>query len=174
VLRSIPTLRLMAGLGGLTLLATLAIVFSRSLRESVRSVPLRLLVGYHAIRIVAGIVFIFEVRAGRLPEQFVQIAAFGDIAVGVAALLLLPFVSDRPGWRRAATFGWNVAGLADILIVLATGRRLATTVEGSMARMGEFPLSLLPTFIVPLVLVTHGVIFWRLFTARPVEDEPEA
>ena len=169
VLKGVPTLRLMAGLAVLTVLATLVLVFSRSVRESVRLMPLRALVAFHLVRIAAGILFIVEVRAGRLPSQFVSIAAFGDIAVGVAALLLLPFVSEFPGWRRAALFGWNVAGLADIVIVLATGRRMAATVPGSMARMAEFPLSLLPTFIVPLILVTHGVIFWRLFTA-PTDD----
>jgi hypothetical protein len=93
-------------------------------------------------------------------------AGWGDIVVGVAALLLLPIATDQEGWQRGAVFGWNLAALADILLVLWTARRLAVAIPSSMTRMTEMPLVLLPLFIVPLILITHLLIFWRILTAK--------
>ena len=57
-------------------------------------------------------------------------------------------------------------GLADILFVVATATRLAPADFKSMAALLEWPLSLLPAFIVPLIIFTHAVIFVRLKQMR--------
>jgi hypothetical protein len=154
-------------MAAITAVFLLVIAVTPPLRRELRAMPLRYLIAYHLIRIPAGWLFLREYDLGRLPQSFAVMGGWGDIVVGVAALLLIPIATDQEGWQRGAVFGWNLAALADILLVLWTGRRLALAIPSSMARMTEMPLVLLPLFIVPLILITHVLIFWRLFTSRP-------
>jgi hypothetical protein len=55
-----------------------------------------------------------------------------------------------------------VVGLADILFVVATAARLVTADAGQMAAMMRLPLSLLPCFLVPLIIATHVIIHLRV------------
>jgi hypothetical protein len=55
-----------------------------------------------------------------------------------------------------------VLGLADILFVVATAARLALADPASMAALLRLPLSLLPTFLVPLIIASHVVLGVRL------------
>src|SRR2546430_1058598 len=76
-------------------------------------------------------------------------------------LLLLSGSPPRAG-RRAAYILWNVLGLADILFVVVTAARLGVTDPESMAALLRLPLSLLPTFLVPLIIASHMVLGVRL------------
>ena len=62
---------------------------------------------------------------------------------------------------RAITI-WNVVGLIDILLVVATAARLGLQDPDQMRALTVLPLSLLPTFLVPLIISTHVIIFFRL------------
>jgi hypothetical protein len=85
----------------------------------------------------------------------------GDVIVAAAALLLI--LSGRPtGWRRSAYLAWNVVGLLDILFVVGTATRLAFEDPTSMASLLRLPLSLLITFVVPIVIATHVWLFRRI------------
>ena len=57
---------------------------------------------------------------------------------------------------------WNIAGFADILFVVSTAARLGLAEPQSMKALTEFPLALLPTFLVPIIIATHLLIFFRL------------
>lgn len=131
------------------------------LREWLASVDLRTLLVPHLGRFLAGSAFLVLVARGALPREFVQ-AGIGDVAVAVLAAALIAFVPpDRPGARRWY-LAWNVLGLADILLVLATGVRLGMREPDVVSGFGRLPLALLPLFLVPLVLATHAWIFGRL------------
>ena len=52
--------------------------------------------------------------------------------------------------------------LADILFVIATAARLALANPLSMSALLRVPLSLLPTYFLPLIIATHVVLFVRL------------
>jgi hypothetical protein len=60
---------------------------------------------------------------------------------------------------------WNVVGMLDIGFVVATAARLAAADPSSMRALLRLPLSLLPTFLVPLIIATHVWIFVRLRSA---------
>ena len=105
-----------------------------------------------------GIYFLWLYERGELPFAFAVPGGWGDIAVAATALLLLIF---RPTSATVYRI-WNIAGLADILIVVFTATRLALQHAASMAALLRLPLSLLPTFLVPLIIFTHIVIFFRL------------
>jgi len=56
--------------------------------------------------------------------------------------------------------------LLDILFVVVTASRLAFADPDSMSALLRLPLSLLVTFLVPIIIVDHVVVFWRLRARR--------
>jgi hypothetical protein len=149
---------------GLTVALLASAHLARPLRAWVTQVDLRVLVGVHVGRLLAGATFLVLVGRGALPAAFLQ-AGIGDATVALLAVALIALVAPtRPGSRRLY-LAWNVIGLADILLVLATGVRLGLRTPEAMAAFGHLPLVLLPLFLVPLVLATHVWLFGRLRTA---------
>ena len=150
----------------LTLAALSLVAFVPRLRDWAMSASLRPWVAYHVVRFV-GIALLAFAVAGRLPAGWATKAAWGDIAVatlaGWVAMFALPVVTIR---KWLVVFTWNLLGLADILFVLATGIPIAVRDVAAMSPLREWPLVLLPTFVVPLILVTHVLIFIRLFKGR--------
>jgi len=130
-----------------------------AVRSWVDSLPLRTLIALHLCRFV-GFYFLVLARDGRLPEAFAFPAGIGDIAVAVGALLLLSIPSLIRSRQTVAV--WNVIGLADILLVVIQALRCGLSDWGSMAELRELPLAMLPSFFVPLILVSHVWIFVRL------------
>jgi hypothetical protein len=45
--------------------------------------------------------------------------------------------------------------------VVSTVGHSEAAVPGSMHQLDHFPLILLPIFVVPVIIVTHGLIFYR-------------
>ena len=50
-----------------------------------------------------------------------------------------------------------------MLFVVFTAARIAMNSPESIENLLKLPLSLLPTFLVPIIIFTHIVIFIRLF-----------
>lgn len=159
----VPTPVIGATNGLLVALTLVTIYFVGSIRAWVMEVDLRWLVLYHVVRFV-GIAFLLLNASGRIPGAFAVPAGWGDIAVAVTALGIalwaLPIASRTQWWLVLL---WNVFGMLDILYVLRTGVGLGLADPGQMVWITAFPWSLIPTFIVPLVLVTHVLIFVRLW-----------
>ena len=122
-------------------------------------VDLRALVLIHATRFV-GIYFLILHSQGELPYAFAVPGGWGDIAVATTAIAVS--LVARSGAGRGAILAWNVFGLLDILFVVATATRLGMADPHSMRALLRLPLSLLPTFLVPIIIATHVIIFARL------------
>ncbi len=151
----------------LTTLSLLALFLVPAFKAWADRVALKTLVLYHLIRFV-GIAFLVMNSIGKIPGDFALVAGWGDIAVAVTAIAVAFFalpLKTSGHWR--ALLLWNIFGLADILIVLRTGITMGFADITQMIWITEFPMSLLPTFLVPLVLVTHVLIFRRLWRHRP-------
>lgn len=118
------------------------------------------LIAFHLTRLAAGGYFLVLFERGVLPAAFALVAGWGDIAVGVGALVVLatcvPVTSPA---RRYGLLVWNALGLADILLVLGNGMRLFMSDPGLAAPFTTFPLALLPAFVVPIVIASHLVLF---------------
>lgn len=145
---------------GLTVTLVMAGVFLPRFRDWLALLPLRALVAFHVARFI-GIYFLVLYGRGELPWAFAVPGGIGDIVVATTALmmvLLVPGLNTR-GWLVGA---WNLLGLIDILFVVATGAQLGSRDPGSMAALLRLPLSLLPTFLVPLIIASHLLIFRRL------------
>jgi len=146
---------------GLTAVVLGAGRFSTGFRAWLLAIDVRWLVGLHLTRFV-GAYFLYLYGRGQLPYAFAVPGGWGDIAVAsLAALLLLSGSPARAG-RRGAYILWNVLGLADILFVVVTAARLGVADPESMAALLQLPLSLLPTFLVPLIIASHVVLGVRL------------
>ena len=109
----------------------------------------------HAFR-VTGIAFLITMALGHLPALFALPAGLGDMATGVAAVLLMRRPARGAG-RRAALW-LNGFGMADLVVALTLGALTAyqliqTTPTGSA--ISALPLALVPTAEVPLLLALH-------------------
>jgi hypothetical protein len=152
----------------LTALSLLACWKVPTLQRWTMKVELRWLVLLHLTRFV-GFYFFLLCGRGELPFAFAAPAGWGDISVAALAVLLLA-LSDARNWSMLII--WNTIGLTDILFVVMTALRLGLDNRQSMHALREFPLSLLPTFLAPLIIVSHVLIFFR--AARLKSPPPSA
>lgn len=137
-------------------------------RAWLATIDVRWLVVLHLTRFV-GFYFLYLYGRGELPYAFAVPGGWGDIIVATLAAALLVWGPPRDGGRRAAYIAWNVLGLVDILFVVVTAARLATSDPGSMVALLRLPLSLLPTFLVPLIIACHVFLAVRL-ARRPAKE----
>jgi hypothetical protein len=152
------------GLTVWSLVATLLVSYWRSVRfrHWVLSLDVRHLILLHSTRFV-GICFLILYSHGRLPYAFAVPGGWGDIAVAATGVIVAMLATrKRLSW---SVLLWNLIGLLDILFVVMTAMRLALGDPGSMAALMRMPLSLLPTFLVPIIIASHIFIFLRLRTS---------
>lgn len=144
----------------LTSLLVLAYRTLGGFRSWVDSLDLRGLVLLNFSRI-AGIYLLLQAGRGQLPYAFSLPSGAGEIAVALSAVLvaLLPL---SPHARRHALSIWNVAGLVDIVLIAITALRVGWVQPRELNALGHLPLSLLPTFLAPLIIASHLAIFARL------------
>jgi hypothetical protein len=155
--------------GALTAATLAALAFWEGLRQAVLDRGPVPLVALHLVRFV-GIYFLVLYGRGELPREFAQQAGWGDIVVAAGAVLLLALVLPaRTRGRRRAVLAWNVVGLADILFVIVSALRLPAEMRGQVMPFEHLPLSLLPTFFVPLIIVSHLLLFLWLRDEAEVE-----
>lgn len=150
-------------------LATALYLRSTRVRAAATSLELRHILLLQALRAPIGALFLVERAWGTLPDRFAFTAGYGDIFVGLMALLVAKLVaSPVERIRRPLMLAWNTIGLADILVVVALANRLAL-VERDPLMLGAFarlPYALLPLCIVPIVIVTHVLVYVRLRRPR--------
>jgi len=154
---------------GLTALVLVAVVALPRFRRWVRALDLRWLVALHLTRFVGIYFLVLYYRDGALPYAFAVPGGWGDILVATLALGLLA-VSGSLETRRALVGMWDALGLIDILFVVATASRLALANPDSMSALLRLPLSLLVTFLVPLIIAGHVVVFWRILGAADPQN----
>ena len=144
-----------------------AYFMSRTFRRFANAISLVLLVGAHVWRFV-GIGFIYAWLTGRLAAGFAIPAGIGDIIVAAGSLALLPALRRGSASRRFLLL-WNVIGLADLIAAIALGALYSQSSSGpvqpgpnSTSLMTAFPISLIPTFFVPLFILVHLLVFKRI------------
>ena len=110
----------------------------------------------HAFRYMGMVFLVPGVVAQPLPETFATPAAYGDLITGLLALLAL--IALRSGWAWALALVWlfNVVGTVDLLNALRQ--------QNVVPNLGA--TWYIPTLFVPLLLVTHFMIFARLLRRR--------
>ncbi len=123
------------------------------------------LVLLHVTRLFAGAYFLVLCQRGQLPCAFATPAGWGDIVIAILALAVASAI--RTGFAKPLSLTWNTLGLIDITFVIFSALRFGLKDWQSMHALRELPLSLLPTFLVPLIIASHILIFVRLTRAGP-------
>jgi hypothetical protein len=153
---------------GLNLIVVLSVLFaslvtSTSMRGLLTRQPS--LIRLHLWRLV-GIVFLVLMLRGQVPALWALPAGIGDILVAITAPWVARDVETPRGRRRAIT--WNLFGMADLIVAVGLGTMLspgATQVietAPTTVFMTQFPMALVPTFLVPLAFTLHVVSLWQL------------
>jgi hypothetical protein len=103
--------------------------------------------------------------AGRLGGLFPQSAGWGDILVGALAIPVALLATRRPA-SDLRILAWNALGALDLVtavtlgVVSANGSPLQLIHAGAgSAAIQTLPWSLIPTVLVPLFLIGHGIVF---------------
>ena len=130
-----------------------------ALRRRPRAEALRPLLLLHAFRFVGLAFLVPGVVAPDLPTGFAHPAAYGDLATSILALLALAALGRRPGTLLVWVF--NVVGTVDLLNAFYQGNRLGVGRTPGLQGAVYF----IPTVLVPLLLVTHVLVF--SFLLRP-------
>ena len=148
----------------LALIALLAI--RRDWRERALSLGIRALLTVHLVRFF-GIYFLWLSRQGLVSSDAAMLAGWGPIIIAIGALVLLFAFRPSVAYGRQAIVIWNAIGLVDVLLTAAVMTQMARTdplVQGGFASL---PLSLLPTLTLPMIIVSHLLIFvWWLRLRR--------
>jgi hypothetical protein len=146
-----------------------AVSISPSVRASLLGMPVPFLIGLNVWRIAGGF-FLLLAAEGRLAGPFPYSAGWGDIITGVLALPVA-WLALR-GQGRALIWTWNAFGMLDLVAALAFGIISANGSPLQIIHAGEgseavqmLPWALIPTVLVPIYLIVHGIIFARLAQA---------
>jgi len=144
---------------------------STEFQRFVLGLDLRLLTAVQSWRVLGG-TFLFLYAFNLRPALFAFSAGLGDVAVGVAAVFVLhAIVNGHPNWRRRVLL-LNLGGLLDFVGAVATGVLTSNSSLGlfapatPMPSMGMMPLSLIPSFMVPLWIIIHCASLLQLRQAR--------
>jgi hypothetical protein len=145
---------------------------STRLAAAVAAIPVSSLIRVQVYR-VAGVVFLLAWAAGRLPALFAVPAGLGDVAVGVAAPFVAARVADGSERSRRLARGWNLAGIADLVMAVTLGAVTSPSALWSAPfhqaspLISRLPLVLIPVFAVPLSVLLHVVTLRRLGARAP-------
>lgn len=129
---------------------------SRDFRQFLLDLNPRALTLVHSWRLV-GFAFLVLASYGILPRLFALPAGWGDIAIGATApLVAATLINPR---RRNGFLLWQALGILDLVtaIGLGTTARLIEPAAVATNAMVVLPLSLIPTFVVPLLLILHMI-----------------
>ena len=98
---------------------------------------------------------------GVLPGLFAWPAGLGDIAIGVTAPWVALALIRQPAFAASRQFVvWNLLGILDLVVALSTGALSSGFVAGlvgevTTAPMAQFPLVLIPAYLIPLFVMLH-------------------
>lgn len=144
---------------------------SPSVRASLLGMSMPFLIGLNVWRLAGGF-FLLLAAEGRLSGPFPYSAGWGDVITGALALPVA-WLALR-GQGRTLVWTWNAFGMLDLVVAVAFGIISANGSPLQIIHAGEgseavqvLPWSLIPTVLVPMYLIVHGIIFARLAQAGP-------
>ncbi len=162
---AVPTLLL--GLTIPLMIAAAGLWLSGAAANLVAAIPLPWIVAAQVYRVGGGI-FLVLWADGRLPWQFALPAGIGDVATGILAVVVAARLAQNPAGARSAVYAWCLFGIADLIVAVmmgamtSPGRPHLLAFEAPNLLITSWPLVMIPTFAVPLALMLHGIVLWRL------------
>jgi hypothetical protein len=140
--------------------------FWPELRDRPRAEALQPLLILHSFRFIGLAFLIPGVVSPDLPAAFAHPAAYGDLIAAILALISLLLLPSAAGVAVAWIF--NIWGSADILNAFYQANH-AGLLAGQLGAA-----YFLPTVIVPLLMITHGVALRSLLQHQPAPAMQES
>jgi hypothetical protein len=167
-------------IGAPILVGALLVRGSKQIREIIVAVPQSQLVAFQFYRVL-GVTFLVLHAAGQLPGIFALPAGYGDLFVGLTALLVGgAYARNHPKRDQLVTL-WNWFGISDLVVAVTTGflsapsRFQILSLDAPNILIGSFPLVMVPTYAVPLSVVLHLASLSKMCIApRPAVKQAES
>jgi hypothetical protein len=131
---------------------------SPALRTLPRPCALRPFLVLHGFRFIGLAFLVPGVVSPDLPIAFARPAAYGDLMTAVLVWLALALLPSRLG--RVLVWVFTCCGSADLLYAFYQGNRTGLGRAPGLMGAAYF----IPTILVPLLLITHGLVFRLLLT----------
>jgi hypothetical protein len=134
--------------------------FGHPILGGLRRLDVPALVALQTFRVL-GLVFIVAWAGGALPAGFALLAGTGDVLVGLSAPFVAGAVAARRPHHRRWLRAWNAFGVLDLIVAVSSGVLHSSSSLGFLAgpistdALARYPLSVVPTFFVPLALLLH-------------------
>ncbi len=149
-----------------------ALAGSARFRTFILNLDIRLLTMLQHWRVI-GFAFLPLTAFGVLPGLFAWPAGLGDVAIGIAAPFVVAALARRPDFAQSRRFlAFHLLGILDFAVAAGT----ATLSSGAFpalhagpltsVAMEVWPLSIFPTFIVPLFLMAHLAVLFQVLAVR--------
>ncbi|MGA7074149.1 hypothetical protein [Bradyrhizobium sp.] len=162
---AVPTIAL--GLTIPLIVAAAGLRLSGAIARLVSAIPLHWIVAAQVYRVAGGI-FLVLWADGRLPWQFALPAGIGDVATGLLAVVVAARLARNAPGVLSAVYAWCLFGIADLVVAVtmgamtSPGRPHLLAFDAPNLLITSYPLVMIPTFAVPLALMLHGIVLWRL------------
>jgi hypothetical protein len=170
-----PPLPILIAIAGPLILFAILYRVSAAFQRFVLGVDLRWLTVMQSWRVI-GVMFLALYAFDLLPGLFAWPAGVGDAVVGASAPWALMAMARGDATWRPRVLWLNVAGLIDFIVAIGTGVLTSNSSLGVFAdvvpraSLGALPLSLVPSFAVPLWTICHVISLLQL-RRRPMRQQ---
>jgi hypothetical protein len=123
-------------------------------------IPLLLL---HCFRHLGLMYFVSIVTDPRIPAEFANPTAYGDLLSAGLALATVAALYYQKRYSIALAWIFNVIGFLDLVSAFALAGKLRLL----QYQLG--PAWFIPAFVVPALIVTHLAMLWMLWRRRGIE-----
>ncbi len=148
------------------------VLFSSTVKKIVDSLSMHWLISLQLFRVL-GIVFLWQLEAGRLPGLFAIPSGYGDIIIGITAPIVAFICLKKIPFSKIIAFLWNIFGILDLVVSICLGVLLAfpapfqlVAVTPTTEIMTMFPMVLVPVYAVPLAFILHVFCLRGLFNKK--------
>lgn len=131
------------------------------IRNSSLEVAMIALIVPHAFRFEGLSFLVPGVVSPSLEQAFAIPAAYGDFGASILALVAIVALRARSQWAIPLVWLFNIWGFADLYFAVYQGVIGVGIAPGSLGA-----LFFIPTVFVPLLMITHGLIFRLLLRSR--------
>ena len=169
-LYSVPPIGVTAAFPVVLFLAAYAL--STRFRGFVLSQDIRALTMMQHWRVV-GFAFLPLYAFGVLPGLFAWPAGLGDVAIGLAAVLVAARLDRESNYVKTSGFSWfHFLGLSDFAVAIVTAGLSAGAFPelisngATSAPLDVWPLNVFPSFIVPAFIILHLTVLLKVRELR--------
>jgi len=158
------------------LIGTVFILRSRVFGRVLAAVPQHWLIGVQFYRTL-GVIFLSVHSIGGLPGVFAIPAGYGDIFVGLSAILVAYLYAKNGLAARRLAIGWNALGIADLMLAVTLGFLSSPgpfqvlSLEAPNEMISTYPMVMVPIFAVPLSILLHVCSLTKL--SRDAREQTE-